>query len=121
MTQLENHLERCFLGKKFFPSTLNTRSVINKKQYHAYQKDVGRKIKIIPPKKRLQGIGGKTKVIAEVTIQVPFKTLKLTIDVELDITDDDCPSLFSNRDIVENGLDISLQGHYLHIGGKGNL
>lgn len=55
-------------------------------------------------------------MIGEVKIQIPFKELRKIIDVDLTVMKDDCPTLFSNRDIITNGLDISLKGSYWHIG-----
>ena len=40
----------------------------------------------------------------------------MIINVDVVIMKDECPSLFSNRDMIVNGLDISLQGGYLHVG-----
>lgn len=52
------------------------------------------------------------------TIQVPFIHLNLVIEVYLSILNDDMPSLLSNRDLLENCLDISLQDGYLHMGDR---
>lgn len=45
-----------------------------------------------------------------------FTALNLIIYVEFSILQDEMPSLLSNKDMIESGLDISLQGGYLHIG-----
>lgn len=95
----------------------NRRSVISKIQYDAYQNEFGRKIIIRPPtKNNLRGIGGQQRVIGEATIQIPFNKLGLVIDVDFAIINSDIPTLLSNKDMIDNGLDLSLQGHYLHIG-----
>ena len=94
----------------------NRKSVMCEGQYLAYQLEFGRKIPIRPPKKGVRGIGGRSEVIGEATIQIPFLKLHLIIDVEFSILKEISPSLLSNRDMIENGLDISLQGGYLYIG-----
>lgn len=85
-------------------------------QYQVYQSEFGRKIPIRPTRKDVKGIGGKSKALGEVTIQVPFTNLNLILDIEFSILADDMPSLLCNRDLIENGLDISLQGAYLFVG-----
>lgn len=69
-----------------------------------------------PPKRDVKGIGGKSMAIGEVTIKIPFPDLGILIDVEFSILDGDTPSLLYNKDMIANGLDISLQGGFLHIG-----
>lgn len=64
----------------------------------------------------LKGIGGSGTVIFEGKIQITFKELGTIIDVDFAVMKDDFPTFLSNRDMIPNGLDISLQGFYLHIG-----
>lgn len=94
----------------------NRRSVMCKSQYHAYEKEFGRRVRIRPPRRDLRGIGGKKEVCGEVTIQIPFTKLNLIIDVDFSIIEDETPSLLSNKDMITNGLDISLPGRYIYIG-----
>ena len=67
-------------------------------------------------KKGLKGIGGLGTVIGEVTIQISFVELGIIVDVDFEVMKDECPTLLSNKDMIINGLDISLQGCYLHVG-----
>lgn len=69
-----------------------------------------------PGKKVLKGIGGLGEIIGEVTIQIEFKNLKMTIDFDFALMKNECPSLLSNKDMIERGLDIRLQWIYLHVG-----
>ena len=107
--------ERSFNGVTI-DTAANRKSVMSEGQYIAYQYEFGRKIPIRAPKRGVRGIGGRSKVIGEVTIQIPFVELHLIIDVDFAILKEDSPSLLSNKDMIENGLDISLQGSYLYIG-----
>lgn len=106
-------------GKNFngviIDTAANRRSIMSLNQYRAYQSEFGRKVPMRPARKDVKGIGGRSTVLGEVTIQIPFSKLNLIIDVEFSILPDDTPSLLSNKDIIENGLDISLQGGYLYI------
>lgn len=95
----------------------NRRSVISKGQYYAYQSEFGRKVKIrLQTKVKLRGTGGHEKVIGEATIQIPFNKLGLVIDVDFGIIYCNIPTLLSNNYMINNCLDLSLQGQFLHIG-----
>lgn len=94
----------------------NCRSIMSLEQYRAFQYEFGRKLPMWPATKDVKGIGGKSRAISEVTVQIPFLSLNLIIDVKFSILDDKTPSLLCNRDLIQNGLDISLQGAYLYIG-----
>lgn len=85
------------------------------KQYHAYERKFGRNINIWPTVNGSRGIGGKNTVVGEIIIQIPFGNLNIIIDVDFLIIGCDAPSLLSNRKMIRNGLDISLQGRYLYI------
>lgn len=88
----------------------NRRSIMCQQQYEAYQEEFGRRIPMCPPRKDVKGIGGSSRMIGEVTIQIPFTRLNVVLDIELSIIRTDTPSLLSNKDMLDNGLDISLQG-----------
>lgn len=45
-------------------------------------------------------------------METSFETLTLTIGVDVSILSEDSQSLLRNTDMIENGLDISLQGRY---------
>lgn len=95
----------------------NRRFVMGRSQYLAYQKEFRRKVAMWPPRKDVTGKDGKMVAIDEGTIQIPFPGIGITIDVDLKILEADTPSLLSNKDMIENGLDISMQGDYLHVSG----
>lgn len=66
----------------------------------------------------MKGIGRAGTVLVDARIQAPFIGLGLIIDVNFSILEEDAPSLLYNKYILYNGLDISLQGRYSHIGSK---
>lgn len=96
----------------------NKRSVMSKQRYQYYERDFGRKVREWRPTKGLKGIGGKTKVIGEVTTQILLNQINLTIDVDFAVLDADAPFVLSNRYMIINRMNISLQGHYLYIGSR---
>lgn len=55
-------------------------------------------------------------VIGQARIQIPFKQYGIFIDVVFSILEENALSLLSNMDMIDNGLDISLQGRYVYIG-----
>lgn len=106
---LKNHIGRQFNGV-VTDTASNKRSLMSNQKYHAYEREFGRNIIIQPQNKGLKGIGGKTRIIGEVTVQIHFNELCLTIDLNFSITEADAPSLLHNRDMMIYGLEISLQG-----------
>lgn len=97
----------------------NRRSVMSIRQYEAYQKEFGLRVPIRATERRtLRGIGGHGTIVGEAMIQIPFGDLGLVIDVTFTILEEDVPSLLSNRDMIDNGLDLSLQGRYLYKGSR---
>ncbi len=58
--------------------------------------------------RRLRGIGGLSSPIGTAVIPVPFRDLKLVIDVRFQIIRDNVPSLLCMMDMIENQLDISI-------------
>lgn len=107
-------------GEKFNGITIDTaanrKSVMFQSQYQANEQEFGRNINIRQPRRGLKGLGGRSKVIGEVTIKIPFINLELVMYIGFAIIEKDALSLLSNTDLIDNGLDISLQGGYLHIG-----
>lgn len=69
------------------------KSVMNRKQYHSYQRKFGREIPILNYDKGLKGIGGVIKVIGYARIQIPFLDLGTILEIYFAIVDQDCPSL----------------------------
>ena len=96
----------------------NRKSVMSRRQYLAYQQEFGRIIPIRKYEKDLKGIGGISKVLGIARIQIPFLQLGVFLDIDFAIVDQDCPSLLCNKDLIENGLDISLQKQNISIGNK---
>lgn len=47
---------------------------------------------------------------------MPFIDLNLVLEVKFSILQDEMPSLLSKKDLIDNGLNISLHGVFLHIG-----
>lgn len=85
------------------------RSVISNAQYDEYQHEFGRKVRIrSPTRKKLRGIGGIKKVMGDATIQIPLKTFGLIIEVYIAILDFNIRTLLSNKDMIDNGLNLSI-------------
>lgn len=64
----------------------------------------------------MKGIGVKSLPVGEATIQIPFVRLNVILDVEFSILRGESPSLLPNKDMIEGGLDITLQGGYIYVG-----
>lgn len=60
-----------------------------------------------PDGKAVRGICGHQPVLGFVMIQVPFLDLGITIGFDFMLLPESIPSIFSMRDIYNNGLDIS--------------
>lgn len=89
---------------------------MSEEQYEAYQEEFGRRVPMKASKRDVRGIGGRSLSIGEVTLQIPFSGLGIVLDIEFSILRESTPSLLCNKDLLENNLDISLQGGYLYIG-----
>lgn len=97
----------------------NRSSVMSIAQYKAYCEEFRVPSRIDKSKRStLLGIGGSSSTIGTATIPVPFKNLQLTIDVDFKIVRDNVPTLLSNKDMIVNGLDISLQDKVVKLGNK---
>lgn len=53
--------------------------------------------------------------MAIATIQIPFKSLQLIIEVDVRIMLRDVPALLSMKDMVEKGLEKIIQNHHVHL------
>lgn len=94
----------------FLDTCANRSSVMSYKQYKAYCKEFNVPFNIERGEQRgIRGVGGSAKIIGSANIPVPFRDLKLVIDVQFRIVNEKVPSLLSNKDMIDNGLDISLQ------------
>lgn len=113
--QLRQGPDTVFDGIKL-ETTANRRSVMRRMQYEAYQRELFLRISIKSAERHLECILGASAVIGTARIQIPFSALRMIIDVEFEIIDEDVTSLLTIRDMIDNGLDISLQERYLHVG-----
>lgn len=117
-TQLRKEPSTIFKGI-IIDTAANRRSVMCRNQHNAYQLEFGVKIPLRPPQKsRMKGIGGEGKVIGDATIPVPFTDLNLILDIDFVIMKDHCTSLLCNKDMINGGLDISIQGRFLCFGNR---
>ena len=88
-------------------------------QYDPYCNTFNLKKLIKPLKgKQVRGIGGCSIAIGEARVQIPFKDLGIIIDVKFLILKDKIPSLLSMKDMLDNGLDLSIQGRYITLGNR---
>ena len=95
----------------------NRISVMCLSQYEAYCREFGCPVDInYSENKGLNGIGGKSVAIGSAKIPIPFIELGIVIDVRFRIMRDRCPSLLSLKDMISNGLDLSIQEKTISIG-----
>jgi len=88
----------------------NRRSAMSLQQYQAYCREFKVPMKIDYSDNRgLVGIGGTTESLGTAVVPIPFKDLDLVADVRFRILKNNCPTLLCLRDMIENGLDISIQ------------
>lgn len=89
----------------------NRRSIISKHQYKAYC-NFGLRSSLRPGNSTsVQAIGRRRTSICTAVTQIPGRDLQLITDVDLLIIPDDVPSLLSMKDMVESGIEISVQDH----------
>lgn len=67
--------------------------------------------------RKVTGIVGEVKVLGTVKLQIPFKGINLTIDFEFLVVKLKVPTLLSIKDMMINGLDISLQKCHVSLAG----
>lgn len=97
----------------------NRKPVMCSSQHKEYELEFGVTIPLRPPtREKMKGIGGEGRIIGDATIPITFPKLDLIIDVDFLIIEGYCPSLIINKDMTISGLDISIQGGFLHVGGK---
>lgn len=88
----------------------NRRSAMCLNQYRAYCSEFMVPMRIdYSDRHSIVGIGGSTAVIGTAIVPIPFADLNIIIDVKFKILRDNCPTLLSLKDMIENGLDISIQ------------
>lgn len=78
-------------------------------QYEAYFNCFGTCPAIKPDNRGVKGIGGRQNSQGCVKIQIPFNELAVVIDVDFTLLNGDSPCLLCTRDLILNGLDISLK------------
>lgn len=66
-------------------------------------------------------IGVRNHAMGTANIQIHFKGLRKIIDVDFLLLDDAIPSLLLMRDMVKNGLDISLLKRHVSYGGRTHM
>ena len=94
----------------YIDTCANRSSVMSIAQYKAYCREFNVPSQINKTDvKALRGIGGSSTAFGSAIIPVPFKDLNLVIDIKFRIVKDNVPTLLAMKDMVENGLDISIQ------------
>lgn len=79
-------------------------------QYKAYCEHFKIPMEVNRTEKRtIRGLNSKNPAIGTAVITIPFSELDIWLDVKFRIMEFDCPSLLSMKDMVDNGLDISIQ------------
>ena len=97
----------------------NRISIMSMSQYQAYCREFGCPIEIDYAQNRgVNGIGGKTEAVGTAIIPIPFKDIGIIIDVRFRIMRNACPSLLCLRDMIESGMEISIQEKTLTIHGR---
>ena len=92
----------------------NRSSVMSHSQYKAYCEEFHVPMQLNrSEKKTICGLNSKNPAIGTAVITIPFKDLDLWIDVKFRIMAFDCPTLLSMKDMVDNGLDISVQNKWV--------
>jgi len=94
----------------YLDTCANRSSVMSLNQYQAYCKEFHVPMQLSTHgAKTLRGIGGKSAALGSAWIPIPFTKLKLIVDVNFQIVNDNVPTLLCMKDMVQNGLDISIQ------------
>lgn len=78
--QLKKHDGPRFKGVTI-DTAANCKSLMSRTQYQSYERDLGRNVKLGPPKEGLRDIGGKSTVLEEATIQILFRELSIFINI----------------------------------------
>ena len=97
----------------------NRVSAMSLSQYKAYCREFGCALAIdYSDNRSLNGIGGKSRAIGTAIIPIPFNSLGVVLDVKFRIMKDHCPSLLSLRDMIDSGMEISIQDKTVSIGDR---
>lgn len=93
--------------------------MISVQQYHAYCQESNQSHSIKAANIRtITEIGGISKSVGVVIIQVPFAKLSAVIDVSCPELAQNIRNLLSIKAVLENDLDISIQGSYIRLGNR---
>lgn len=105
---LSNSPQQQFEGVRI-DTCANRRSIISTNKYTAYCQTFGLQQAIYPShSKTILGIGGKEKGVGLIKIQILFTGLGIIIDFEFLLVSSAIPSIVSMKDMLDNGLDISI-------------
>lgn len=69
---------------------------------------LGLEMDLRPVNRIFRGIGWRQCAVGEAVIQIPFSDLGLIIDFKFVILGSDVPTMLSTKDLLSNGLDISV-------------
>lgn len=95
----------------------NRTSAVGNAQYHAYPKAFNFPyLSISGNKRKKKETGGTNKSAVLMVIQRPFKELDVVIDVTFLMIERNVSTLFPRKDMLENGLNISIQWWYVWSG-----
>lgn len=90
---------------------------MSRQQYDAYISDFGLRPSLRPGNgASIQVIGGRRTSIGAALLQIPFRDLRLIIDIHFLIIPDDIPSFLSMNDMADNGLDIYIRAWHIRFG-----
>ena len=94
----------------YLDTCANRSSVMSLSQYKAYCKEFHVPMEIYSKDARtLKGTGGLSSAIGSACIPIPFKSLNLIVDVKFQSLKYNVPTLLCMKDMIQNGLDISIQ------------
>lgn len=109
--QMATNLHHPFLGVRL-NTCAHRHSIISKVKYAAYLEGLRLSYSFVTDKDAyVEGMGGRWTSHRTALIHIPLRNLNLVIDVDSLVIPDDIPSLLCMKDIVNNGLDISIEHH----------
>lgn len=102
-----------------FDTCANTASVISESQFLSYCHQFVIRPSIWPVGDiKVTGIGLEVKVLGSIQLQIQFNDIHLFICVYFLVLKQQIPTLLSLRDMMINGLDISLKNCHVSFGNK---
>lgn len=95
----------------------NQTTVISVREYRTYCKTFHLLQSVrLTTNQSISGSGGESKAVGALVVQVPFKKLKIVIDMSFIVLKKEVPTLLFIKFMMENGLGIFVQGHYVNLG-----